>query len=314
MVESEEDRQGVAAGRSNPEFGRVFVVKFPLMATSLLRTCLLVFICAAAYADEVDYRWQIQDLSKLPDPEVIAAVSDDQGTKWFATKKGLARLNQLGDWQTFTAETTGKGLISNAITALAIGENRELWVATEEGVSWFANGSWRAFTKENTSGGLPDNFVTSMAIGKEERWFGTKNGFALLRGSAWTPYGPDRISGGQWDAPYAREYFRCVREDGVLVWLFRGERPGARVEGPGVGTGGERRPGTGDRRAGSGGRGAGAGSGDRGPGSGERGAGGETTLRCTHGGGARERRRVAVLRPGFRRRRDPSSSTIALAS
>jgi hypothetical protein len=33
--------------------------------------------------------------------------------------------------------------------------------------------------------------------------------------------GPDRISGGQWDVAYAREYYRCVREDGLLVWLFR---------------------------------------------------------------------------------------------
>ena len=33
--------------------------------------------------------------------------------------------------------------------------------------------------------------------------------------------GPDRVSGGQWDVTYAREYYRCVREDGLLVWLFR---------------------------------------------------------------------------------------------
>ena len=34
--------------------------------------------------------------------------------------------------------------------------------------------------------------------------------------------GPDRVSGGQWSDAYAREYFRCVREDGMMVWLFRG--------------------------------------------------------------------------------------------
>ena len=34
--------------------------------------------------------------------------------------------------------------------------------------------------------------------------------------------GPDRVSGGQWSAAYAREYFRCVREDGTMVWLFHG--------------------------------------------------------------------------------------------
>ena len=37
--------------------------------------------------------------------------------------------------------------------------------------------------------------------------------------------GPDRVSGGQWDVPYAREYYRCVRGDGLLVWLFRDAAP-----------------------------------------------------------------------------------------
>ncbi|MEJ2215786.1 MAG: hypothetical protein P8099_04135 [Gemmatimonadota bacterium] len=36
-----------------------------------------------------------------------------------------------------------------------------------------------------------------------------------------TAAGPDRISGGRWDASYAREYFRCVTADGVLLWLYR---------------------------------------------------------------------------------------------
>ncbi len=36
--------------------------------------------------------------------------------------------------------------------------------------------------------------------------------------------GPDRVSGGHWYSAYAREYFRCVREDGMMVWLFRGTR------------------------------------------------------------------------------------------
>jgi protein ImuB len=44
-------------------------------------------------------------------------------------------------------------------------------------------------------------------------------------GTAWHDLkevaGPDRTSGGHWEGGYAREYFRGVREDGVLVWLFR---------------------------------------------------------------------------------------------
>ena len=33
--------------------------------------------------------------------------------------------------------------------------------------------------------------------------------------------GPDRVSGGQWDVSYAREYYRAVTSEGRLIWLFR---------------------------------------------------------------------------------------------
>ncbi|HMF88312.1 MAG TPA: hypothetical protein VK575_09545 [Gemmatimonadaceae bacterium] len=36
--------------------------------------------------------------------------------------------------------------------------------------------------------------------------------------------GPDRVSGGQWGEAYAREYFRCVTDDGMMVWLYRDGR------------------------------------------------------------------------------------------
>jgi nucleotidyltransferase/DNA polymerase involved in DNA repair len=36
--------------------------------------------------------------------------------------------------------------------------------------------------------------------------------------------GPDRVSGGHWEESYAREYFRGIREDGVMVWLYRDGR------------------------------------------------------------------------------------------
>jgi len=39
--------------------------------------------------------------------------------------------------------------------------------------------------------------------------------------------GPDRVSGGQWDEPYAREYYRCVNNEGMLVWLYRDVRTSA---------------------------------------------------------------------------------------
>jgi hypothetical protein len=39
--------------------------------------------------------------------------------------------------------------------------------------------------------------------------------------------GPDRISGGQWEDPYARAYYRGLSSDGRLVWLYHDARNGA---------------------------------------------------------------------------------------
>ena len=39
--------------------------------------------------------------------------------------------------------------------------------------------------------------------------------------------GPDRVSGGRWSEPYAREYFRCVTDDGMMLWLYRDAREDA---------------------------------------------------------------------------------------
>jgi protein ImuB len=41
-----------------------------------------------------------------------------------------------------------------------------------------------------------------------------------------TAAGPDRVSGEQWEKPFAREYFRCVTEDGTLAWIYREAKSG----------------------------------------------------------------------------------------
>jgi protein ImuB len=43
-----------------------------------------------------------------------------------------------------------------------------------------------------------------------------------------TAAGPDRISGGQWEnALYAREYYRCITEEGTPLWIYRDGREGS---------------------------------------------------------------------------------------
>jgi hypothetical protein len=45
-------------------------------------------------------------------------------------------------------------------------------------------------------------------------------GWILVEAAA----GPDRVSGEQWEKPFSREYFRCVTEEGTLVWIYREAR------------------------------------------------------------------------------------------
>jgi len=49
--------------------------------------------------------------------------------------------------------------------------------------------------------------------------FRDRDGWILIESAA----GPDKVSGDQWNHPYSRQYFRCVAEDGTLVWIFRDE-------------------------------------------------------------------------------------------
>ena len=47
-------------------------------------------------------------------------------------------------------------------------------------------------------------------------------------GGAWygilSAAGPDRVSGERWGEAYAREYFRCIVDDGGMVWLYHDAR------------------------------------------------------------------------------------------
>jgi hypothetical protein len=54
---------------------------------------------------------------------------------------------------------------------------------------------------------------------------------AYRDGGAWyavlSAAGPDRVSGERWGEAYAREYFRCIVDDGGMVWLYRDARADA---------------------------------------------------------------------------------------
>ena len=142
------------------------------------------------------YRWVLMDQQRLATEEVLIIARDDLGNKYFATRKGLTWVNRGDEFRIFNREKTGGGLGSDSITSLGLDRYRSLWVGTDGGgLSVYTNGQWRRYTRANTNGGLPDDGVLALALYKEETWVATRNGFALLRGTVWTPYSGEAISG-----------------------------------------------------------------------------------------------------------------------
>ena len=141
-------------------------------------------------------RWVLMDLQRLPVEQVLAMAHDDLGGKYFATYKGLTYVDKSDNYQIFTKEKTGGGLGSDSVVCLSVGRYRDLWVGTAGGgLSVFNNGQWKHYTRDSTRGGLPDDGVLALALYREEKWIGTRNGFAMLRGNVWTTYTGERISG-----------------------------------------------------------------------------------------------------------------------
>jgi ligand-binding sensor domain-containing protein len=141
-------------------------------------------------------RWTLMDLGRLPSPEVVAIERDNLGNVYYATRAGLTIEDRTGGFRIISSATVKGGPASDSLTAMGLDRYRDLWVATDGGgLGIFANGSWRVHTRESTRGGLPDDGVLSLALHREARWVGTRNGFAVLRGSAWTTYTGDRVAG-----------------------------------------------------------------------------------------------------------------------
>ena len=141
-------------------------------------------------------RWALMDLGRLPSPEVVAVTRDDRDNTYYATRGGLTTEDKTGGFRIYTRASTRGDLASDSLTCLGLDRYRDLWIGTDGGgLQVFSGGSWRRYSSENTQGGLPDDGVLSLAMYREERWVGTRNGFAALRGASWITYSGERIAG-----------------------------------------------------------------------------------------------------------------------
>ena len=141
-------------------------------------------------------RWVLMDQQRLAIVQVVTMAEDDLDNKYFATPKGLTRIDKGDNFQIFTKENTKGGLGSDSITSLAIDRYRSLWVGTDGGgLSVYDNGSWKHYTHDSTKGGLPDDGVLALAVNGEDSWVATRNGFAVLHLNSWTTYSGEEIAG-----------------------------------------------------------------------------------------------------------------------
>lgn len=167
----------------------------PALNPSLQRAFFLLFGFTAVCGAQT-FRWMLMDLQRLPSEDVLLMAADDLGNKYFASRKGLSRIDRQDETTQFTREKTQGGLVSDSITSLALDRYRALWVGTDgRGLSRFDNGRWDNWTQASTDGGLPDDFVTGVAAARDEVWVSTRNGFTVLRNRVWTPYAGQKISG-----------------------------------------------------------------------------------------------------------------------
>jgi ligand-binding sensor domain-containing protein len=142
------------------------------------------------------FRWVLTDLNRLPSEDVVFMAQDEVENRYYATRKGLSIEDKSDNYRIYTRSSTRGGLTSDSLTCLGIDRYRDVWIGTDGGgLNVFSGGNFRSYTREGTRGGLPDDGVLSLALHRDARWIGTRNGFAVLRGGAWTTYTGSQISG-----------------------------------------------------------------------------------------------------------------------
>lgn len=127
----------------------------------------------------------------ITESSLIGKLAVDQfDTKWFAVTKGTLGLyyfNENGTLTNLNDDTQGyltesNGLISNAITALAVDKRGQLWVGTNQGISLITDVSKPGSSITNSVGfALRNQTISSIAVDPlNQKWVGTNNGVYLL--------------------------------------------------------------------------------------------------------------------------------------
>jgi len=123
---------------------------------------------------------------------VRAVAVDGAGDKWFGTNAGVSQFDGA-IWTDHTFATTGGGLVSNILSAIAV-DGADIWFAMNGGVSKFDGAIWTPYTVLD---GLVNNTVYAIAIdGAGDKWFATNGGVSHFDGAIWTNYTNASTGGG----------------------------------------------------------------------------------------------------------------------
>ena len=158
---------------------------------------------AYLYRLSVDGRaWATFDIPYAPGiwsaPDVLAV--DGAGTAWMnrPEERGLQGRRADGTWVEHARQSTGGGLVSDKVNALAVDTQDRLWIATapewdnEEtgGASVLSGTQWLTYTTANS--GLPSNSVRDVLVdGAGNAWFATEAGVSVRRAAGtWETYTP----------------------------------------------------------------------------------------------------------------------------
>ena len=123
--------------------------------------------------------------SPLPNDRVNDIFIANNGSKWFATEDGLARLRGT-TWSQF--DTGTDGFPGNNVTAVHVLGDL-VWIGTAKsgaGMYEISKNKWTSFTTENSD--IPSNSVRDVLIINEDLkrvWLATANGAAVYNNGQW---------------------------------------------------------------------------------------------------------------------------------
>lgn len=139
-------------------------------------------IVAGGIYQFVDGRFRLAPGTEGVRPQVSALFQDRATNIWVGTQEGLAFWNGA-TWKLYT---TGDGLTTNSVRAIAEGVNGDLWVGTDGGgLNRLQDGHFTSYRATDT--GLPSDYITALhtdAAGAV--WIGTSGGgLARFQTGSW---------------------------------------------------------------------------------------------------------------------------------